>query len=335
MKINKYRLLNQCVLLVYCGISNMAYAASCPGGIADQTFAFTGALETYTVPAGAGELHIVVKGAEGGESRSTATSPTPGLGAILEGDFIVTPGEQFKILVGEHPTAPAAYNGGGGGSFVTKLDDSPVIIAGGGGGGVRSGPDSPSKHGQAGPNGGDGVAGSGGVLGGAGGASGNGGGIGSGGSTNPPITGERPGAAGGGLLTDGASSAVSGGSSFLNGGTGGGGGGFGGGGSALQTGPVAGLGPAGGGGGYSGGGGGSGLRTNSVTGNSGTAGGGGSFNSGTNQVSNTGATLGNSGHGEIQICASAATAPTAVPVFSIWGLGLLIAFMGFLGIKRD
>lgn len=241
--------------------------ATDPCSVTADTFSYTGTIVTWTVPVGVTSIHIESRGAQGGNNGSSTV--VPGLGAIVSGDFSVTPGQQLKILVGQNNNAG---NGGGGGTFVTDFSNSPMCIAGGGGGGGAAN-DSPSKHGQAGTTGGTGSGG-----GGVGGTAGNGGSIGASFASG----------AGGGLLTDGQDgwTANSGGDAFVNGGAGGnvgfGVGGFGGGGNG--SGYVVGA----GGGGYSGGGSGS----NSV-GGGGVGGGGGSYNGGTNQVNTTGANTGN------------------------------------------
>lgn len=242
--------------------------------LTSDTITYTGSIVTWTVPAGITSVHIEAAGAQGGWNTSSSTAP--GLGAMMSGDFAVTPGQQLKILVGQQPSNGSG-NGGGGGTFVTDNANTPLIVAGGGGGSSQSA-DSPDKHGQITTTGGTGAGG-----GGAGGSGGNGGNIGASGFQS---------GAGGGLLTNGADgwTAGTGGLAFVNGGSGGtanapANGGFGGGGSGSSY--VVG----GGGGGYSGGGSGG----NSTAG---VGGGGGSYNAGTNQ-SNTGGV--NTGNGYVVI----------------------------------
>ncbi len=228
-------------------------------------FDYTGAIVQWTVPTGVQEVRITAKGAQGGNNSTSSCSA--GLGAIVSGDYVLSPDSVLKVLVGENNTSG---NGGGGGTFLTTLNNTPIIIAGGGGGSGNDF-DTISKHGQVTNNG---AAGSGG--GGAGGTAGNGGSIGASFASG----------AGGGLLTDGADgwTTSTGGIAFINGGAGGvsGSGGFGGGGAG--SGYVVG----GGGGGYSGGG----AASNSL-GSGGVGGGGGSYNTGLNQVNTAGANLGN------------------------------------------
>ena len=254
-----------------------------------DTINYSGSIVNWTVPPGISAITIEARGAQG--SFNTSSTVPAGLGAIMIGDFTVTPGETFSILVGQQYSASAG-NGGGGGTFVVDAFNNPIIVAGGGGGSSQT-VDSPSKHGQITTTGGTGAGG-----GGTGGTNGNGGNIGA----------TFASGAGGGFFTDGQTgwTANTGGVAFLNGGSGGTAngnaqGGFGGGGSGSSY--VVG----GGGGGYSGGGAGS----NST--GAGVGGGGGSFNAGTNQNNTAGA---NTGNGMVII-----TYFTGAPTSPIGGLG--------------
>ncbi len=243
---------------------------------------YSGSIVNWIIPAGVTSLTIEARGAEGGTGSSSTT--TGGLGAIMIGDFAVTPGDTLQVLVGQHPSATSPTNGGGGGTFVVDMANNPLIVAGGGGGSSNS-LDSPNKHGNTTTTGGQGTGG-----GGTGGINGNGGNIGASFASG----------AGGGFLTDGQDgwTANTGGHAFLNGGAGGTGGAVGGfGGGGTGSGYVVGA----GGGGYSGGGGGS----NSA--GAGVGGGGGSFNAGTNQ-NNTGGV--NNGHGFVKFTWGGAGQPT-------------------------
>jgi len=247
---------------------------NCSGANGSQTFSFTGTIDSFVVPAGVTNVTIEARGAEGGYTTSSAIFA--GKGAVMQGDFNVTPGSTLKILVGENNNSG---NGGGGGTFVTDAANTPLIIAGGGGGASGS-VDSSDKHGKIITTGGNGAGG-----GGTGGSAGNGG------NAGLPFTS----GAGGGLLTDGADGWTpgSGGKAFINGGAGAnvgfGIGGFGGGGngSGNQVG--------GGGGGYSGGG------SGSNSSGAGVGGGGASFNVGANQTNTSGDVDGNSGNGLVTI----------------------------------
>ncbi len=246
------------------------------------TIGYTGALQTFTVPAGVTTVTIRAIGAGGGPRASGPT--LGGIGALVQGDFTVTPGQQLTLLVGGAGNGgTGADHGGGGGSFVWAgtgpVSLANLMLAAGGGGGASS----TSSGGDAlvTTSGAAGAAGGTGSTGGSGGTNGAGG---TGGSGAPGGTGSG-GGGGGGILSSGAPSG-SGGTAISLGGAGGTtGGGFGGGGGGRGGG-------GGGGGGYSGGGGGG-------EGFSGNGGGGGSFNRGTNQVNLAGAV--SAGNGRVVI----------------------------------
>ena len=242
------------------------------------TFDYTGSLQTYTVPVDVTSIQITAVGAQGGNDG--------GLGASMQGDFTVTPGEVLTILVGgEGQTTGGTKSGGGGGSFVADATDEPMIIAGGGGGRAWNGGGSPTFPGldaNTGESGLDGYSEENGLGGstlryGVGGIDGNG-------STLVGAHGDPHAGNGGGFYTSGDDgSCGTGGLSFLLGGAGGTGcsgglGGYGGGGNGGNSG-------GGGGGGYSGGGGSYHNPTN--------GGGGGSYNEGADQVNLTGEGAGN------------------------------------------
>lgn len=263
------------------------------------TINYTGSITSWTVPAGVTQVTIEAKGAKGG---NTGNSLIGGYGAIMKGDFSVTPGESLGIIVGGKGGGGGGTNssgaGGGGGSFVWKgnLPNATLLIAAGGGGGASKRFDNPDKHASTSTDGHDGI-----FSKSIGGNGGNGGTNGDGGEVGFPnyLHGNASGG-GGGWNSDGqfAGSINSPGRSPANGGSGGaavtsgsGGGGFGGGGGG-------GFG-AGGGGGYSGGGGGG-------WGNPGHfAGGGGSFNAGTNQVNS----VSNLGNGVVTLTYTAGATP--------------------------
>lgn len=248
-----------------------------PGIIEQRIFNFTGGVETITVPAGATTATIQAIGAAGGIGTSAN-----GLGASIQGDFTVTPGETLSILVGQQGQTgsgtPGLLNGGGGGgSFVWRGAESVtplnlLVAAGGGGGGstvLEANGVNASLTGS-GTNGNPG---------------GIGGSNGTGGCSNAFSAG-----GGAGILPsplgDGCSSLGTGGQSIFNGGAGGTGfttgtnGGFGGGGGG-------GFAEGGGAGGFSGGG--AGGTDDAIGG----GGGGGSKNNGTNQVNTAGVGTGN------------------------------------------
>ncbi len=255
---------------------NVTTSAGGGGSMGYQVFDYTGALQTYTVPAGVTQITVTAFGAAGGTAYNL-----PGWGAEIIGTFTVTPGNVFDVLVGgegqggEQPPGSYGYSGaGGGGTFVWNSSSSalPMIAAGGGGGSSyyenNGGPGSATNT----PTNGSGLYNA------AGGAGGNGG------------TGGTAGSGGGGWLTNGGTGSSGGGQSggfaVYNGGAGGsagapgGAGGYGGGGGCYSN-----NGSGGGGGGYNGGGGGLSNNPNSGWGS---GGGGGSYNAGTAQTNTAG-----------------------------------------------
>lgn len=136
------------------GITPAASAGNSPGTevitaytkvIGKQSFAYTGANQTFTVPTGITSVTFKIWGAGGGGSDGSG-----GSGAYLKGTLAVTPGQVLVIVVGKggSNSAGAGYGGGGsstvnGGSgggysgiFNTSLSFANALaIAGGGGGG--------------------------------------------------------------------------------------------------------------------------------------------------------------------------------------------------------
>lgn len=117
------------------------------------TFAFTGAVQTYTVPAGVTNIQIECWGAQGGTGTGfDGVEGTGGLGGYAIGELAVTPGQVLEVYVGGAGAmfGPGGFNGGGqagtnygaagGGASDVRtgayaLGDR-VIVGGGGGGGT-------------------------------------------------------------------------------------------------------------------------------------------------------------------------------------------------------
>jgi hypothetical protein len=251
-----------------------------------QTFSYTGSIVTWTVPSNiCSPATIEVKGGEGG--KNYFNDRITGKGAIIKGDFVLTGGQQLRIIVGQQGLTgvsnPYGAGSGGGASVVSVVGSStPLIVAGGGGGcGGRQSTYYDGGPAQTGNNGGSAYP-SGPSVGGIGGTGGNGG-----------IGHSHCGAAGGGWYTAGGNtisdatcgSPLNGTAAGGIGGSYGNTGGFGGGGGSNIAG--------GGGGGYSGGAGGDQTSGWNEWG----GGGGGSFNTGTNQSN----TVGNTGNGVVTI----------------------------------
>ncbi len=289
------------------------------GGTISQTFNYTGAVQTFTVPAGVTSITIDAFGAEGGtgaagNSVSGATlGGAGGKGSKASGTLTVTPGQVLNIYVGGGGTIPTGgYNGGGAGGnansgggggasdvrFPGTTAGDRILVAAGGGGGGRGGCESTNV-----------------INGGAGGDGDNNGANG----TDAPTSGGVAGAGGGGTLVAGGAAGVGCGGFLGQPGVAGLADGTGGAGGAGQScccfsfGSVPGGG--GGGGGYLGGGGGGGgsAGTAACSGNDKGAGGGGAGGSSyTGGVSTGAVTTGvQSGNGMIVISYTAATTTCA------------------------
>jgi hypothetical protein len=147
-----------------------AAAADAAAAPTVQRFTATGK-QFWAVPAGITNLHVVAIGGMGGRGGgATASTATPGRGAVATADVSVTPGEILEISVGDNggngagrnpgpggvgggasgglSGAATGYGGGGGGGFsdiraagTTNLLETFVLAAGGGGvgGGANAG----------------------------------------------------------------------------------------------------------------------------------------------------------------------------------------------------
>ncbi|RYF36117.1 MAG: hypothetical protein EOO25_21430, partial [Comamonadaceae bacterium] len=115
-----------------------------------QTFTFTGATQTFIVPAGVTSIAVEAWGAQGGFN----TAVTNNLGGYAAGNLTVVPGDVLTIRVGGQGAGLAGgFNGGGAGdtggaggggaSDIRRggdaLTDRVLVAGGGGGGGVWAG----------------------------------------------------------------------------------------------------------------------------------------------------------------------------------------------------
>ena len=141
------------------------------------TFAYTGASQTWQVPAGISLVQVEVWGAEGATSFS-------GKGGYAKGNLTVTPGQTLYIYVGQAGSIAACcgmqltsnpFNGGGRGTTYNAVEgggsgggasdvrtttslSNRVIVAGGGGGGyIYSGAGNPAGGNGGGVTGNNGV----------------------------------------------------------------------------------------------------------------------------------------------------------------------------------
>lgn len=119
------------------------FSSSC-SSIAQDTFFFTGGVQTFTVPNGVSQVTIEVWGAQGGANWVNNVN----FGGYNKADFPVTSGSVLEVYVGGQATSTVGgYNGGGNGEGAGKggggasdvrmngstLNDR-IITAGGGGG---------------------------------------------------------------------------------------------------------------------------------------------------------------------------------------------------------
>ena len=148
-----------------------ASATAAPSAVT-QTFSYTGATQTFTVPAGVTQLAVSLTGAEGGQGGRDGVIGTPGgYKGQVTGTIAVEPGQVLTIAVGgggsngagctnAQTRAAAGFSplsgyaggrggmpgnrgcsggGGGGGAATVLLTGTATIVAGGAGGGGGSG----------------------------------------------------------------------------------------------------------------------------------------------------------------------------------------------------
>lgn len=256
------RRVSVCAASTFLAAASIPLVASSGSAAAVQVFSYTGVATSYTVTAGITQLHVVVRGAAGG-------GPSGGVGAVVEADLNVQPGDVLQLDIGGAGAAGrGGWNGGGnpgdvGGADVgqnfggggasdvrvgscaatlscTSADAAIVAGAGGGGDAINAGHGAPVGGAGGIPDATDGGSGHG--EGGAG-ATVSAAGPGGTGATGMSVSGSAggPGAGGGGGATNGTPSAAA------CAGSGGGGGWFGGGGGGSDASPCT-AGGAGGGG---------------------------------------------------------------------------------------
>lgn len=94
-----------------------------------QTFAYTGAVQSFTIPSCVTSLTVTVYGAQGGNGALNGA-----LGGAVTGVITGTAGQVFNIYIGGQPTTTlGGFNGGGNGS-VSSLNSG---LGGGGGTDIR------------------------------------------------------------------------------------------------------------------------------------------------------------------------------------------------------
>jgi hypothetical protein len=217
--------------------------AAAQSAVCSQVFNFTGAEQTFVVPAGVTRVTIQALGAQGGsiDFPGTAQDSFGGLGGRTLATIPVTPGETLYVYVGGQPTGydngfqPGGFNGGGdsgleigvsttgaaggGGASDVRQGGNALanrVVVAGGGGGAANLSNGGAGGGLTGASGG-GTGGGGGGTQASGGTAGAGQGNGGNGTTGTSGTGGTGGSAG-----DGAATGGGGGGGYFGGGGGGG-----------------------------------------------------------------------------------------------------------------
>ena len=127
--------------------ASATFSVTAPAPGSSQSFSYTGADQTYSVPSGVTALTVDVYGAEGGEFDGAFGGP----GGLVQAVIPVTPGQVLTVKVGGAggdgtPGWPngggAGHGGGGGGSSSILLGTTVLAEAGAGGGGdhIDTGP---------------------------------------------------------------------------------------------------------------------------------------------------------------------------------------------------
>jgi hypothetical protein len=129
------------LLVVPLALTSVVAAGQLPAGAAPvtETFAYTGAAQSFVVPDSVCEVTLDVYGAEGADAGGAIEA---GQGGRATATIEVTPGETLRIYVGGTPTGDevaGGFNGGGDGGIGTNNESS--AMGGGGGSDVRQGGD--------------------------------------------------------------------------------------------------------------------------------------------------------------------------------------------------
>ncbi|HXD59596.1 MAG TPA: hypothetical protein VN606_16845 [Thermoleophilaceae bacterium] len=129
--------------VVFC-VAAGAFLVADEAALADPTvtkFSFTGAEQSFTVPAGVTTMHVVAIGGKGG--KGSLTQAVGGFGSVVTADVAVTPGDVvIAVVAGNGGDAAGATGGAGGfGGSVGSGGDgggskTGVEKGGGGGGGM-------------------------------------------------------------------------------------------------------------------------------------------------------------------------------------------------------
>ena len=153
------RIISVCALLLLLSNGATSFEVNAAPARQTTTFAFTGAVQTYTVPAGITQIAVVLNGAQGGSGNQGIAG---GSGGQATATISVTPGEVLQVIVGgqggaggANAAGAAGFNDGGAGTVATQSGGGGggssdvrrsayavgdrLIVAGGGGGGGGAG----------------------------------------------------------------------------------------------------------------------------------------------------------------------------------------------------
>ena len=87
------------------GTAQAAPVCTTGGNVVTCTYSYTGAAETFTVPAGVSSVRIVARGAAGAAgSQNFSTDSLGGRGAEVSADLAVSPNQSLVLVVGGAPT---------------------------------------------------------------------------------------------------------------------------------------------------------------------------------------------------------------------------------------
>lgn len=149
-------------------VTNLTLDSVSASGSQTVDYTYTGQLDTFTVPNGVFSISVSLSGAEGGALVNINNSGNPGKGGYVSATIDVSPGDVFKVKVGQQgqgftigvahdipmaggwpnggdgyisPQSGIGYGAGGGGatSLFKVVNNSDTLIATAGGGGGAGG----------------------------------------------------------------------------------------------------------------------------------------------------------------------------------------------------
>lgn len=133
----------------------VAVAPAAMAASVTQTFAYTGAEQTFTIPAGVTSVRVTASGGRGGAGTIPGGTLSPGgIGGEVAASFTVTAGAVLSVTVAGDAGTPgpvcgavymngcggyggggqSKFAGGGGGASSVRIGEARLVVAGGGGG---------------------------------------------------------------------------------------------------------------------------------------------------------------------------------------------------------